>query len=76
MQVVQQRQSRQGGTERQHNDRNPVGLQKIVDRSKPCEAKSLRLPGRTQDIDERGQYRNAGQVGDDHAGAGDLAEFG
>ena len=75
-QVVQQRQAGDGKAQRRNDDGDSVAFQKIVDRGEHRESEPFLLARRVENKQQRRQHRDAGQVGDEHADAGDLAEFG
>ena len=72
---IEQRQAGDGDAERRDDDRDAVAFQEIVDRRQRGNAERVLLAGRVEHVEQRRQHRDAGDVGDQHSDAGDLAEF-
>ena len=61
--------------QRADDDDDAVLFQEIVDRRQERVADRLAFARRVEHFQQRRQHRDAGQERDQHAGAGDLAEF-
>ena len=71
----QQGRQQQHDGEGDHDDRDPVLLQKPVDGGERGKAHRVRFAGRVEHPKQRRQQGDAGQKRDDHSGPGDLAQF-
>jgi hypothetical protein len=75
-QMRKQRRGQRNDTERAAQDNETALPQETVDGRQRAESHFDRLARRIENPEQRRQERNAGEKGDDHAGAGDAAELG
>ena len=73
---VEQRQAGHDEEQRAHDDDDAVPLEELVHRRQERVADRFIFAGRIEQLQHGGQHRDAGEERDQHAGAGDLAEFG
>ena len=75
LQPIKKRQASDDYKRRAGDEENAVPLQEIIQRRQKRNSQRLRLARRVQQTDKGGQDRDAGGEGDQHAEAGDEAQF-
>ena len=76
LQEIKQRQAGHRDHQRADDDADAMFFKEVIDRRQEGIADGFLLAGRVEQAQQRRQHRDAGQKCDQHADAGDLAEFG